>query len=641
MKRNLIAALILSLVLAAGLTPAAGARAAAASSANQAPHILSVLSDGTMLADNGTLWRPNDGNGLIQSRPLAVRSVSGTSAKGIGVLPDGSITGWTWDKDYGKIASASEVKQVFGSCWLKPDGTVWTYSLQTGKPEQVPDLADVAVLDIRGSNMGMVKSNGEIVYQSAGTQPVVWGKVPNAEEVSAVQVSGESIATLLRDGRVVIYNINDFGTNEGDSNYLKPIPVTVASDAADIALVDGETLLIKHKDGSVSLNHPEQTRSDNVSTTELEGISGVDRIVPSSGSVLMYARMDDGSWVAYGEDGKMSTLSIPYLQELAVMSMEKTKLQAGESIKPLFALKYSNGGKTVLTAKDARIAIAKPYLLKQLEDGSWKALAVGETTVTISAAGLSKTVTLSISRSKFLQGGKTVGGVTMLPMKTVFQTLGGTVAADAGAKRYTITVGKTQIKLTAGSKAATINGKNATLKAAVRTEQGQTYVPADLLSAALGAKLSWQAATQTLSIALGQATMSVSTYQPGQTTKTVSGLYTVPGKGQYAGYLLLKGHPYESTTAIYFQYNGEMIHTVLVDLRKVDLNRKVTWTDDYGYKHTNTVGQLRKLFAAFSNQYTDDWLLATFGDVYMDYLTPSIPSDRLIDQYLRETGQTQ
>jgi len=321
--------------------------------------------------------------------------------------------------------------------------------------------------------------------------------------------------------------------------------------------------------------------------------------------------------------------------------LEKTKLQVSESLKPQFVLKYNNGKKTNLSGKNAQISIDKPHLLKQQEDGTWKALAVGEANVTVAAAGLSKTVKISISQSKALQGGKTVDGVTMLPMKPVFQTLGGTIAADAAAKSYTITVGDTQIKLIAGSKVANVNGKNATLKAAVRSEQGQTYFPADLLSAALGAKLTWKPGTQTLAIAFGQASMSVSTYQSGQTTKTTSGLYAVPGKGKYAGYQLLKGHPYENSTAIYFQRNGTMTLSLLVDVRKIDLNRKVTWIDPNGIKRTNTVGELRKLFAKLTNQYTDDWLLKTFGDVYIDYFPVNVPSDQLIEQYLQETGQIQ
>ncbi|MFC4306390.1 stalk domain-containing protein [Cohnella boryungensis] len=638
MKRSLITVLILSIVIAAGWVPAAGV--ASAQATGQAPRILSVLSNGALLADDGTVWLTDSfGKLTMQTRSLGIQAISGSTYQGIGVLPDGSLTAWTDKADYGKIASASDVKQVSGSHWLKPDGSVWTYSLQTGKPEQVQGLSDVSLMAVGNRYAGLVKSNGDIVYKSDRGTPVVWGKVSNAGDVADVQVSESVIATLLRDGQVVFYNLNYFEMNDGP-NYLKPIPVTVATDAKNIALVSDKALLIVRKDGSVALNNPFESRNGKMATSELAGVRGVDRVVSADNEYLFYARLDNGDWIAYDRDGTTDTLSLPYPQELAV-SLDRTKVQVGESLKPQLVLKYNTGTKKSLGGKDVQVSIDKPHLLKQQGDGTWKALAVGETTVTITAAGLSKTLTVVASQSKALQGGKTISGVTMLPMKSVFQTLGGTIASDAATKSHTITVGKTQIKLKAGSKAATVNGKNVTLKAAVRSENGQTYFPADLLSAALGAKLTWKPATQTLTIAFGQASMSVSTYQSGQTTKTASGLYAVAGTGKYAGYKLLKGHPYESTTAIYFKQSGTITSSILVDVRKVDLNRKITWVDPYGIKHTNTVGELRKLFADVSNQYTSDWLLATFGSVYTDYFPENVPSDQLIEQYLRETGQIQ
>jgi len=635
LKRGLIAALIFSLVLAAGGVRTA--EAASAPSAGQSPRILSVLGDGTLLAEDGTVWLASmiDGGLTMQTRPLKVKGISGTARQGIGVLPDGSLIGWTEKKDYGKIANASDVKQVSGSYWLKPDGSVWTYDPESGKPEQAQSVSDAAAISFGGRYKGFVKTNGEVAYLTDRGTPVVWGKVPNANEVADVQAAESLIAILLRDGKVVFYNLDYFEMNDGP-NYLKPIPVTVASDAASMALVDDETLLIVRKDGSVTLNNPSKSRNGNIVNSGLEGLKGIDRIVPAYAGYPFYARLVDGSWIAYANGGKTSPLSIPYPQELAA-SLDSSKLQVGESLKPSFALKYSNGRNDSLGGTEVNVSIDKPHLLKRQSDGTWKALAVGETNVQVTAAGVSKTLVVSISQSKALPGGKTEGGVTLLPMKSVIQALGGKIVSDAASKSHSITVGQTQIKLKTGSKEASVNGKKVTMKAPVRSAQGQTFIPADLLSSALGAKLAWKPSTQTLSISFGRATMSVSTHQAGQ--KTASGLYAVPGKGKYAGYRQLKGHAYESTTAIYFKRDGSLMSFIEVDVRKVDLNRKVTWIDPNGIKRTNTVGELRRLFADVSNQYTSDWLYATFGDVYADYFPVNVPTDQLIEQYLRESGQ--
>jgi len=175
------------------------------------------------------------------------------------------------------------------------------------------------------------------------------------------------------------------------------------------------------------------------------------------------------------------------------------------------------------------------------------------------------------------------------------------------------------------------------MKAAVSSAQGQTYFPADLLSSALGAKLQSNASTRTLTIAFGRATMNVSTHQAGQ--KTVGGLYAVPGKGKYAGYQQLKGYRDENKTAIYFKRNRSSLSYIEVDVRNIDLKRKVAWTDMYGNKHVNTVGEIRRFIAEFTNSYTSDWLLSTFGDVYIDYFPVNVPTDQLLDQYFRESGQ--
>jgi hypothetical protein len=113
----------------------------------------------------------------------------------------------------------------------------------------------------------------------------------------------------------------------------------------------------------------------------------------------------------------------------------------------------------------------------------------------------------------------------------------------------------------------------------------------------------------------------------------------VNASGSMAGWKLLKGHEYEKSLRIYFQYKNGILATKTEDIRKVDLNKKVTWTDDNGRKRTNTVREIYSLFT-LSNEYTSEWLLKKFGKLYEDWmLTSLVDANRIVEQYLQETGQ--
>lgn len=117
-------------------------------------------------------------------------------------------------------------------------------------------------------------------------------------------------------------------------------------------------------------------------------------------------------------------------------------------------------------------------------------------------------------------------------------------------------------------------------------------------------------------------------------------LYAEPATGEMQGWQLLKGHEFEKQFNVYFQVNGTITMTKIEDIRPVDLDKVIHWTDDNGQARQNTVRDLYSIFGTFS-EYTTDWLYAKFGDVYWDWLAGStFDGDKLVDEYVRQNSQS-
>ncbi|MBJ6360191.1 hypothetical protein ACFOQM_02525 [Paenibacillus sp. GCM10012307] len=156
--------------------------------------------------------------------------------------------------------------------------------------------------------------------------------------------------------------------------------------------------------------------------------------------------------------------------------------------------------------------------------------------------------------------------------------------------------------------------------------------------------VSLKSATTILEVPLVYHSRS-STYYVGKVPKEIeyslkSPLYAEPAGGSNKGWQVLRGHEYEKSTRILFQYNGRYMTVKTEDVRKVDMNKKITWTDSTGKKRTNTVREIYRLFAEFSGPYTSDYFYNTFGDLYADWLgATAINADGLVEDYLKGTGK--
>ncbi|MDI6709277.1 MAG: stalk domain-containing protein [Bacillota bacterium] len=93
-------------------------------------------------------------------------------------------------------------------------------------------------------------------------------------------------------------------------------------------------------------------------------------------------------------------------------------------------------------------------------------------------------------------------GVTLVPLRFVSEALGAAVHWDGAAKTITVKGADAKVVLHLGERRATVNGKEVTLVAAPRAEQGRTLVPLRFVGEALSATVHYEQATKAVTIGL-------------------------------------------------------------------------------------------------------------------------------------------
>ena len=91
-------------------------------------------------------------------------------------------------------------------------------------------------------------------------------------------------------------------------------------------------------------------------------------------------------------------------------------------------------------------------------------------------------------------------GRTLLPIRALIETLGGTVQWNAQTKTATVALGSRTVALTVGSTKALVNGSPVTLDVAPMIVKGRTFLPLRAVAENLGLDLAWDAGTQTISL---------------------------------------------------------------------------------------------------------------------------------------------
>ncbi|MHB8106937.1 MAG: stalk domain-containing protein [Candidatus Cryosericum sp.] len=98
-----------------------------------------------------------------------------------------------------------------------------------------------------------------------------------------------------------------------------------------------------------------------------------------------------------------------------------------------------------------------------------------------------------------------VDGRTLVPIRAVIESLGGTVAWDAASRTVTISLGGTDLKLVIGKSTALVNGKSMPIdstnsKVVPQVLNSRTMLPLRFVAESLGADVQWQSSTQTITI---------------------------------------------------------------------------------------------------------------------------------------------
>lgn len=107
-----------------------------------------------------------------------------------------------------------------------------------------------------------------------------------------------------------------------------------------------------------------------------------------------------------------------------------------------------------------------------------------------------------------------VNGRVLVPLRGVFEALGAQVDYQASTRTVLAARGTTNLRLQIGSATAYVNGNPVLLDVPAQVVLGRTLVPLRFVSEAMGAQVSWNPGTQTVSIISPQVTPPPTTYPP-------------------------------------------------------------------------------------------------------------------------------
>jgi len=93
-----------------------------------------------------------------------------------------------------------------------------------------------------------------------------------------------------------------------------------------------------------------------------------------------------------------------------------------------------------------------------------------------------------------------MGSRTMVPMRAIFEALGATISWDAATQTATGIKGDTEIKLSIGSTSPTVNGEVVSIDQPGVIVDGRTLVPLRFIGESLGVNVSWEDSSRTVII---------------------------------------------------------------------------------------------------------------------------------------------
>jgi hypothetical protein len=120
------------------------------------------------------------------------------------------------------------------------------------------------------------------------------------------------------------------------------------------------------------------------------------------------------------------------------------------------------------------------------------------------------TVTVNEEKLQFDVPPIIVRGRAMVPMRGVYEALGAEVSWDAASRTVTGTKGGTVIQLPVGSTTAQVNGRPVQIDVPALIEGGRTMIPVRFIGESLGAEVNWVPESRTVAIKDAEAPVSFS-----------------------------------------------------------------------------------------------------------------------------------
>lgn len=139
----------------------------------------------------------------------------------------------------------------------------------------------------------------------------------------------------------------------------------------------------------------------------------------------------------------------------------------------------------------------------------------------------------SFAETKTLDGAKIIEGRTLLPLRSIFETLGATV--DWNGKTNTVTAVKENIKiqLTINSKTAKVNGITKVLDVPGKIIDNKTMVPVRFVSEAIGATIAWNKENRFATIIYKDQQIKVYAHNDARYLRKINNNYTYIGRLGY------------------------------------------------------------------------------------------------------------
>lgn len=472
--------------------------------ADNAARILDIEDD-TYLLDDGSMWVDNRNGPLHVNLDVASIAVNGK----YGVTRTGELVKWSYDDAPSIDQDQTGIRQISDKYYIKADGTVW--SVSSG---QIKNMTNVLQLGAANDKLAYVLQNGEVRY--SGFQNNSLDKLDNPSSIVDIETNGkERTITLDNTGKLTIYDMLHFDTK---SSSLKVLPEIATTNAAHISFAEGNRVIVTLKDGTVWL-----TGKFNDSFKLVEQIPNIKEAVQTScvsSTTKFCFQQKDGSWMLYS-DGEISKMAVPAVTDLK-FELSDSALYVGKSISAKITEFYSNGAKKTVPPAEAIVTIQNPHVLSRSSNGTFKALAVGETEITVASGDIFRTLTVSTSLEKHLTGAKQVKEILYLPVQSLFKTLGGTAVYSSSTKSFNITLGSKIIILKTDDSKAKVDGTTIYMSGAVLAQDKDALFPASLLTKALGAVLKWDAQYKRLTINFGNATMTVDSAETDKIIKKVA-----------------------------------------------------------------------------------------------------------------------